>query len=35
VLAAALGYGLTMLFWRYWVRHAWHKRQQERRARQP
>ena len=35
LIAAALGYGLTMTFWRYWVSHAWHKRQQERRARQP
>ena len=35
VLAGALGYGLTMLFWRWKVRHSWHKRQQARRQSKP
>jgi uncharacterized protein (DUF2062 family) len=32
VLAGALGYVLTMSFWRGWVRYAWYKRQKARRA---
>lgn len=35
VLAGALGYGLTMLFWRWKVRHSWHKRQQARSQTRP
>lgn len=31
VVAAALGYGLTMLLWRWHVGYSWHKRQQARR----
>jgi uncharacterized protein (DUF2062 family) len=33
LLAAALGYCLTMLYWRWWVRHSWRKRQEARRQR--
>lgn len=35
VLAGALGYGLTMLFWRWHVRHNWRKRQQARSQTKP
>ncbi|MET1080128.1 MAG: DUF2062 domain-containing protein [Pseudomonas sp.] len=31
VLFALLGYFVTMLYWRWWVRHTWRKRQQSRR----
>lgn len=31
LLAGALGYGLTMSYWRWWVRRTWRKRQQARR----
>ncbi len=34
IIAALLAYGLTNLFWHWHVRHAWHKRQQARRAKQ-
>ena len=33
LLAAGLGYGLTMTYWRWWVRHNWRKRQEARRQR--
>jgi hypothetical protein len=33
VIAAALGYFLTMAYWRWWVRHNWRKRQESRRKR--
>lgn len=31
VISAALGYGLTMLYWRWWVAHNWRKRAEKRR----
>ena len=33
LLAAALGYALTMTYWRWWVGHNWRKRQKARRQR--
>lgn len=33
VLVGALGYVLTMLYWRWWVAHSWRKRQRRRRER--
>ena len=33
LLAAALGYSLTMAYWRWWVRRSWRKRQEARRQR--
>lgn len=35
LIAAALGYCLTMLYWRRWVSHAWQKRQRTRRENNP
>ena len=32
LLVGALGYVLTMLYWRWWVGHNWRKRQKARRA---
>ncbi|MDC7824663.1 DUF2062 domain-containing protein [Pseudomonas sp. BLCC-B13] len=34
VISAALGYGLTMLYWRWWVAHNWRKRAEKRRQSQ-
>ena len=31
VISAALGYGLTMLYWHWWVAHNWRKRAEKRR----
>ena len=31
LVAGALGYGSTMLYWRWWVRRSWRKRQDARR----
>ena len=31
VISAALGYGLTMLYWLWWVAHNWRKRAEKRR----
>ena len=31
LIAGALGYVLTMLYWRWWVRSSWKKRQARRR----
>ena len=33
LLAAGLGYGLTMPYWRWWVPYNWRKRQEARRQR--
>ncbi|ACO77688.1 hypothetical protein AvCA_14720 [Azotobacter vinelandii CA] len=35
VVLGVVGYFATMLFWRWWVRHNWRKRQERRRNPQP